>query len=154
MAPSLPRPARERGLALLLVLLLSLILLPFAVEFAYQVDLESRTALNVTDQLKIENAIDGQFEIMLARLRYDAGENDVDIDTDSWNDTEALRRTEESVGVALTTTIFDEQAKLNLRTLGEGPAERRVLMRARLARLLVEVRRDTAFDIGESEAND
>jgi type II secretory pathway component PulK len=150
----LPPRSGERGLALLLVLLLSLILLPFAVEFAYQVDLESRTALNVTDQLKIENAIDGQFEIMLARLRYDAAENEVDIDTDSWNADEVLQRQEESVGVALGTTIFDEQSKLNLRTLAEGPQERRALMRARLARLLVEFRKESPFDIGESEAND
>ena len=59
-------------------MILSLVLMPFAVEFSMQVQLETRTALNVTDQLKIDNEIDGQYEIMLAHLRYDAKENEID----------------------------------------------------------------------------
>ena len=142
----------ERGFALLLVIILSLVLLPFAVEFSMQVSLETRTAINVTDQLKIENAIDGQYEIMLAHLRYDVLENDIDSWEDVWNKEELVSRTEEDVNVALTTHIFDEQAKFNIRTLAEGATERQMLARKRLMRLLLEYRRDTDFELSTGEA--
>lgn len=142
----------ERGFALLLVLLLSLVLLPFAVEFSMQVRLETQTAINVTDQLKIENAIDGQYEIMLAHLRYDILDNDIDSWDDVWNDDQLVSRTEEDVNVALTTHVFDEQAKFNLRTLVEGPKERQMLQRKRLQALLIEYRRDTPFELSSGEA--
>ena len=147
-----PIPRREQGFALLLVLILSLVLLPFAVEFSMQVSLETRTAINVTDQLKIENAIDGQYEIMLAHLRYDVLENEIDSWEDVWNKEELISRTEEDVNVALTTHIFDEQAKFNIRTVAEGPTERQMLQRNRLKRLLIEFRRDTNFELGSGEA--
>ncbi|MHC5009920.1 MAG: hypothetical protein ACYTG6_03095 [Planctomycetota bacterium] len=150
--PTASRHAREGGIALLLVLLLSLILLPFAAEFAYQVDLEARTARNVTDQLKIENALDGQFEIMLSRLRYDAGDGETDTLSDSWNDDELRERREDDVNVALTTYVTDEKSKLNLRMLGEGSEERRKVFKERLARLLVEFRRETPFEMSSGEA--
>ncbi len=142
----------ERGFALLLVIILSLVLLPFAVEFSMQVSLETRTAINVTDQLKVENAIDGQYEIMLAHLRYDVLENEIDSWDDVWNGEELVSRTEKDVNVALTTHIYDEQAKFNIRTLAEGPAERQMIARQRLKRLLMEYRRDTDFELGSGEA--
>jgi len=145
-------PPDEHGFALLLVLLLTLVLLPFAVEFSMQVALETRTAINVTDELKIENAIDGQYEIMLAHLRYDILENDIDSWDDVWNDEQLVSRTEEDVNVALTTHVFDEQAKFNLRTLTEGPQERQMLQRKRLRALLQEFRRDTEFELSSGEA--
>ena len=151
MMPTTQR--RERGFALLLVIILSLVLLPFAVEFSMQVSLETRTAINVTDQLKIENAIDGQYEIMLAHLRYDVIENDIDSWEDVWNKEELVSRTEEDVGVALTTHIFDEQGKFNIRTLAEGPTERQMLARKRLKQLLMEFRRDTDYELGTGEAD-
>lgn len=150
MTPSTHR--HEQGFALLLVIILSLVLLPFAVEFSMQVSLETRTAINVTDQLKIENAIDGQYEIMLAHLRYDVIENEIDSWEDVWNKEELVSRTEEDVDVALTTHIFDEQAKFNIRSLAEGATERQMQARQRLKRLLMEYRRDTDFELGTGEA--
>ena len=70
-------------MALLIVMLLLLVLAPFASEFGGQVAFEVRTARNVADQLAIQNAIDGMAEIVQARLKYDATENE----TDSFQDT-------------------------------------------------------------------
>jgi type II secretory pathway component PulK len=147
-----PRPDPERGFALMLVLLLSLILLPFAASFTNQVQYEAKTALNVSEQLVIENAIDGQFEIMLARLRFDTEQSEVDSYDDVWNDPDLLARKEEDVDVALTTHVWDEQGKLNIRLLGEGAPERRQLMRRRLERLLVRYRRDTPLELSAGDA--
>jgi type II secretory pathway component PulK len=156
-----PRPCRrargpdgERGLALLLVLLLTLILLPFASEFALQVRYESRSARNVTDQLMIENAIDGQFEIVLARLRYDyAQDAKVDSWVDEWNSSEIRQRQEEDLNVNLSTRVFDEQGKFNLRLLGQGSEDKKTLNRARLKRILLSFREDTSFSLSDNEAD-
>lgn len=150
--PRTLRRASEGGFALLLVMLLLLILAPFAYEFSMQVQLEAKTAQNVTDQLMIANELDGQYEIMLARLRYDAGENEIDSYEDSWNDSELTSRQEKETGVALTTTVFDEQGKFNLRQLVEGPVERQKLARERFKLLLSLFRQDTDFELSASEA--
>ena len=146
------RSAREGGFALLLVLLLSLILLPFAVEFAMQVRLESQTAVNVTSELQIENEIDGQYEIMLARLRYDSQENQTESYYDSWNDDELTQRQSEDTQVAVTTHVFDEQGKFNLLQLATSDLAKRKKAKERLARIIVEFRRDTDFEVTQSEA--
>jgi type II secretory pathway component PulK len=151
------RPSRregERGLALLLVLILLLILAPFAGEFTRQVMLEVKTAQNVADQLMLENALDGQFEIALARLKYDATENEVDSLDDSWNDDEIKERHEEETKVSLSTRIFDEQGKFNVLMLVRAPADRRQVMHDRMVRILVEARRDTRAAIDESLAKE
>lgn len=147
-----PRRHSEQGFALLLVLLLSLILLPFAVEFAMQVKLESQTAVNVTSELQIENEIDGQYEIMIARLRFDAEENDTDSYFDSWNDDELTQRQSEETGVALTTHVFDEQGKFNLKQFATTNLEQQRKAKERLVRIIVEMRRDTDFELSKTEA--
>jgi type II secretory pathway component PulK len=144
--------SQPRGMALLLVLILSAILMPFALEFSMQVHLETRTAINVTDQLKIDNEIDGQYEIMLARLRYDATANEVDSYDDEWNSDELRNRSSDTTGVSLTTFVFDEQGKFNIRALADAPAERKGLLRDRLKRLLMLYRRDTAFEVSSGDA--
>lgn len=146
------RKREESGFALLLVMLLLLILGPFAYEFTAQVQLEAMTAANVSDQLKVANEMDGQYEVMLARLRFDAGENEIDSYDDSWNDDELTSRQEAETEVAINTTMFDETAKFSLRQLHEGPVERQALAKERLRRLLVEYRRDTDFELSASEA--
>ena len=146
------RPPPEGGFALLLVLLLSLIMLPFAVEFGMQVMLESKTAVNVTSELQIENEIDGQYEIMLARLRYDAQENDTDSYFDTWHDEELRSRKSEETGVALTTHVFDEQGKFNLRRLANTNVAEKTKAKERLIRILTEFRRDTDFELSRTEA--
>jgi type II secretory pathway component PulK len=135
------------------VFLLVLILIPFATEFAIQVSLESRTARNVTDQLLIENAIDGQFEVVLARLRYDMLQDaKTDSYTDEWNADEIRERSEDDVGVSLSTRAFDEQGKFNLRLLATGTEDKKKLAKERLARLLVEYRKGTPYELSEGEA--
>lgn len=149
-----PRGARERGIALLLVLILMLILVPFIVEFSIQVGLESRTAQNVVDQLALENAIDGQFEIVLARLEQDAGEDEVDSLYDTWAADELKERREEETDVALSTRVGDEQGKINVLMLARAPADRRQIWKDRMVRLLVECRRDTKGAIDEGLAKE
>ncbi len=149
--PPIRRP-EERGFALLLVLLLSLILLPFAVEFAMQVKLESQTAVNVTSELQIENEIDGQYEIMLARLRYDAQEGETDSYFDSWNDEELTGRQSEYTNVAISTHVFDESGKFNLLLLAEKDLAKRNKAKERLVRVLTGFRVDTDFEVSKTEA--
>ena len=72
LAGRVRRRPEEQGIALLVVLLLSMILIPFASEFAWQIQLEAKTAINVTDQLLLDNAIDAQREVILAQVEYDA----------------------------------------------------------------------------------
>ena len=131
-APRAPRAVRqrpeERGIALLIVMLLMLVLLPFAAEFSYQIQIESRTASNVSDQLKLDNAIDGQREIVLARIEYDALNNESDTYSDGWNEDEIKDRSQpmdDQTDLQLVTQIWDEQGKFPLHMLATGSDERR-----------------------------
>ena len=147
------RPQSERGAALLVVLLLSMILVPFASEFAFQIQLEAKTAQNVIDQLAIDNALLGQYEIVLARLRYDGPGNETDSYDDAWNDDELRERSVEDTGVTLRTTVWDEQGKLNIVNLGTGDKARREVWKQRLKRLIEKFREDTKWP-GDSYAEE
>jgi type II secretory pathway component PulK len=154
--PSLP-PRAERGIALLVVIMLGAILVPFAAEFAYQITLEAITADNVTDQLAIDNAIESQYQIVLARLRYDGQRNETDTYEDPWNDDQVRSRSDEDSGVRIETHVFDEQAKLNVRNLAQGSPERQEVWKARLIEVLKRFRQDTKWDVSsqaEEIAND
>ncbi len=138
----------ERGIALLVVLLLSMILIPFASEFAWQIQLEAKTSINVTDQLLLDNAIDAQREIVLAQIEYESPSNETDSYDDDWN-REEIKSSEMTMGrtiVQLTTTVFDEQGKLNLNILREGNDETKQIWKKRLAELIRRFRRDTKWD--------
>jgi type II secretory pathway component PulK len=117
-----------------------------------QVKLESTTAVNVADELKIENAIDGQYEVMLAYLRFDGESNEIDSFDDQWNSDKIRQRNEATVNVALTTTVFDESGKFNLRQLAAEEPERRKLAKERLMRLLQEARRETSLELSSGDA--
>jgi type II secretory pathway component PulK len=148
-----PTRSGERGIALLIVLILLLILVPFAGEFSRQVMLEVRTAQNVADQLMLENALDGQFEILLARLKHDGEGDDVDTLNDEMFDDDVKERREEETGVSLSTRVADEQGKFNVLMLIKAPqGERRQAMHDRMVRILIEARRDTRHAIDESLA--
>lgn len=150
-----PRRDGERGIALLIVLLLVLIIAPFAEHYARQVGLEARTARNVVDQLAIENAIDGQFELVLARLEQDAAEDEVDSLYDTMFDEAIQERQERDTEVSLSTRVFDESGKFNVLNLVRAPAgERREAMRERLVRLLVLARQDSKEAIDETLARE
>ena len=145
-SPYRSRGTNERGIALLVVMLLSMVLIPFAVEFAYQIEMESKTARNVADQLMLDNAIEGQYEVVLARLRHDGKGNEYDSYTDIWNEEELRSRNEEATGVQLNTHVIDEKAKLNLRMLAEGPADVQEIWKARFVELVSRYRTDTQWD--------
>lgn len=133
-------------MALLVVLLLAAVLIPFVSEFVFQTDVESRTALNVKEQLAIDNAIEGQYQIVVARIEYDAIGNEYDSYNDPWNADELLDREEPGISVRLRTRVADEQGKLPLRKLAEGSTEEQAIWKARLIELLKRFRRDTRFD--------
>ena len=147
--PAPRRRPEERGIALLIVMLLMLVLLPFAAEFSYQIQIESRTASNVSDQLKLDNAIDGQREIVLARIEYDALNNESDTYSDGWNEDEIKERSQpmdDRTDLQLVTQIWDEQGKFPLHMLATGSDERRNLWKKRLADLFRRFRYDTKYD--------
>ena len=133
-------------MTLLVVLLLAAVLIPFVSEFVFQTDVESRTALNVKEQLAIDNAIEGQYQIVVARIEYDAIGNEYDSYNDPWNADELLDREEPGISVRLRTRVADEQGKLPLRKLAEGSTEEQAIWKARLIELLKRFRRDTRFD--------
>lgn len=147
-APSGTARAGERGIALMIVMLLAIVLIPFAAEFAYQIDFESRMSQNVTHQVIIDKAIDGQREIVLANLEFDSPNNETDTYDDDWNRDDMLSRSESmgTVQVEVKTTMFDEQAKFNLLLLGQGSDELRLVQKQRLREILTRFRQDTKHD--------
>ena len=140
------RPPRQTGIALLVVLMLAAIIIPFAAEFAYQISIESIPASNVTDQLALDNALESQYQIVLARLAYDGIGNQTDAYDDAWNDEQMRSRTDEESGVNLSTTVFDEQGKFNLHMLAEASPERKTIWKDRLTEIIKRFRADTKFD--------
>ena len=137
---------KQSGIALLVVMMLAAIIIPFAAEFAYQIALEYTTAFNVSDQLAIDNAIESQYQIVLARLEHDGQGNQTDTYEDPWNDDELRSRTDEDTGVSLSTTMFDEQGKFNVHILAEASAQRKPIWKERLTALIKWYRHDTKFD--------
>ncbi len=137
---------KQTGIALLVVMMLAAIIIPFAAEFAYQIALEYTTALNVSDQLAIDNAIESQYQIVLARLEHDGQGNTTDTYEDPWNDEELRSRTDDDTGVSLSTTMFDEQGKFNVHILAEASAARKPIWKERLTELIKYFRADTKFD--------
>jgi type II secretory pathway component PulK len=97
----------------MLVLLLVAIVTVLVVELAYQSQLEYMAAANVSDAVLIEYAIDGQFEVGLALLKYDKKQGEaVDTEYDGWAAAEHRQRADGEV--QLTMRVFDEQGKFNL----------------------------------------
>ncbi len=142
----IPRRREQSGIALLVVMMLAAIIIPFAAEFAYQIALEYTTANNVSDQLAIDNAIESQYQIVLARLQLDGQGNQTDSYDDPWNADELRSRTDDDTGVSLSTTMFDEQGKFNVHILAEASAQRKPIWKARLTELIKFFRAETKFD--------
>ena len=156
--PSRPGRGRERGFALLLVLLLMGIAIVVVNELCYQSDLEFLAASNVSDLGKIEYAIDGQLEVALGNLRYDKRQNDVDSESDAWNGQEFRSRRDGDV--ALSTRVFDEQGKFNLMRLIEGNDAQKVRAKEIFVRILdlfrdgISEDKRKGGDIDQSDAED
>ena len=164
--PGAPRPearpirsrSRERGFAMLLVLMMSTITIVIVSELAYQNSLELLSASNVSDQGLIEYAIDGQFELALAHLVYDKKQNEIDSEADDWDSTTIRERTDGDV--ALKQRIFDEGGKFNLIRLISGDEAKQTRAKEVFIRILDNFRKDIAAekkkggDLDVSDAED
>jgi type II secretory pathway component PulK len=136
---------RERAFALLLVLLLVSIVTVLVVELAYQSGLEFLAAANVSDTGLIEYAIDGQFEVALALLKYDKKQGEaVDSEYDGWAAAEHRQRADGEV--QLTMRVFDEQGKFNLSRCVTGNDQQTAKAKEILVRILDIFRQDVSVD--------
>ena len=139
MARTSPSPrspvgrSRERGFALLLVLMLSSLAIVIVSELAYQASLEYMAAANIADISKIEYSIDGQLELALAHLKYDRRQNEIDSEFDDWNASEQRQRTDEDV--VLSQRIVDESGKFDLMRLVTGNDQQQ----ARARKILIDI---------------
>jgi len=140
-----PRPrARQRGFAMLLVLLMTTICIIVVSELAYQNSLELLAASNVSDQGLIEYAIDGQFELALSHLLYDKKQNEIESEGDDWNATSNRERTEGEV--ALSQRIFDESGKFNVIRLISGNETQQARAKEVFVRILDAFRENVSVD--------
>ena len=135
---------RERGFAMLLVLLMTTICIIVVSELAYQNSLELLAASNVSDQGLIEYAIDGQFELALAHLVYDKKQNEIESEGDDWNLTSIRDRTEGDV--ALSQRIFDEAGKFHVIRLISGNEAQQLRAKEVFVRILDLFRADIGVD--------
>jgi hypothetical protein len=147
-----PAGPGERGIALLLVLLFIPLVFAIVGELAYDSEVEHRSALNVKDQAVIEYGIDGEFELALARLRYDKRQNEVDSEFDDWAEKEA--RDDAESGVALTTVVSDEGGKFNLARLVTGTEAQQARAKEILVRILDLYREETSVDVSLVDAQE
>ena len=141
-----PRPSRrQRGFALLLVLLLTSIAMVVVTELAFQAEYELLATRNVSDLMQIEYAIDGQLEVVLGQLRYDKRQNDAtDTEFDEWNSQRMRDRRDGDIG--LTTRVLDEQGKFWLGNLVTGTDVRKTRAKEVLIRILDLFREGSSAD--------
>lgn len=139
-------------------MMLVTIVLVLVAELDYQSRLEGLAAANVSDLDAIEYAIDGEFEVALALLKYDKKQGEgTDSEGEIWNDDRYRRRSEGDV--ALTMRMFDEQGKFNLTRLVTGNDAQQKKARDYLVRLLQIYREDLsdppekggAIDVGMAQ---
>jgi type II secretory pathway component PulK len=122
------RPS-ERGIALLLTLLVLTILLILAVQLAYSTKVAFGIAKDRRNEMQIDYAFRGILYKAEAILRYDQSEGDVDSRLDEWNtpdfvDPEDMGRQEpqpdqapaldETQELKIKASIVDEESKFNL----------------------------------------
>jgi type II secretory pathway component PulK len=150
--PGRPRARSQRGIALLLVLLFLPLVFAIVAELAYDSEVEHRSALNVKDQAVIEYGIDGEFELALARLRYDKRQNEVDSEFDDWAEQET--RSDPESGVSLSTVIADEGGKFNLARLVTGTEVQQARAKEILVRILDFYREETPVDVSLVDAQE
>ncbi len=135
---------RERGFAMLLVLMMTTITIIVVSELAYQSSLEFLSASNVSDQGLIEYSIDGQFELALAHLLYDKKQNETESESDDWNSTSIRNRTDGDV--AMKQRIFDEGGKFNVIRLISGNEAAQSRAKEVFVRIIDGFRKDIAAD--------
>ncbi len=108
---------KERGIALILCLLVLAILIVLVAQFTYSVQVEKTIAKNSKDDLKILFASRGAVALVKAHLRADRVKNQVDSLRDDWAD-EGLRQVR--IGdVNIVLTLEDTERFLNVNLLAD-----------------------------------
>jgi type II secretory pathway component PulK len=161
--------AAERGIALLIVLIVFMLTAVLALEIKATAALHMRLARNKRDDFLMRQAIRGQLEILKQVLLYDKSENDVEALDDRWTDdkyTQFQKGPEEeeerdpempvsSEEVELNARIEDEARKFNLHNLVADDEAVRAHWDEIFLRLLTIYREDDGpLAINRSEAED
>lgn len=172
------RRRRERGIALLLVLIAVVLLGALATEVSQTAATQSTVGRNTMSDLLLRTAVEGRAQILRAALAFDASSGQsIDTDDDVWswrkNEEEHLSdwgiRTSEATGgsesedavaydntrVELLAWCEDERSKLNLLGLSRArDTQDFTFTRDALIRLIDEFREDTAYDLTEADAQE
>ena len=172
MGSMAPRPF-ERGVALLIVLVVLFIVAVLMVDITLTATTARRSARNASDDFLMDAAIEGRFQVMAAQLRYDLAENKFDGKDDRWAREEftAFRPEEkgaeeegeedggarvlgDSEAVEVTARIEDEERKFNLNLLMHPDAKQREGARERFAVLMDRYREETPLDLTRTKADE
>lgn len=174
MPPSPSRPAAERGVALLIVLVVLFIIAVLMVDITLTATTARRSAKNASSEFLMDAAIEGRFLVMTAQLTYDAAENKIDSPDDRWARPEyaeyeapvksveekeeaedaPARNVGDSDEVSVTARCEAENAKFNLNLLMHPDAKKREAAREQFAVLLDRFREDTPLDLSRTRADE
>lgn len=171
--------ARERGVALLIVLVVLFIVAVLMIDITLTATTARRSAYNASSDFLMDAAIEARYQVALAQLRYDYSldQGKVDSPDDRWareeytrfestkseeektaaaEEAEAggLRVLGDSEEVTVTVTIQDEDRKFNLNLLMHPTKGVRDAARGRLAILLDRFREDTPLDLSRTKAEE
>jgi type II secretory pathway component PulK len=158
---------RERGVALLIVLIVFLLVSVLALEIKATAALHMRLAKNKRDDFLMRQAIRGQLEVVKQVLLYDKTENDVEALDDRWTDEKFTQFQKAPVegeepdadapvsseNVELSGRIEDEARKFNLQNLVADDEEVRAQWEEIFLRLVTLYREDEGkLTISRSDA--
>jgi hypothetical protein len=149
----LPGVGDQRGIALLVVLLFLPIIFAIVGQLAFDSEVEHRAAVNVKDLAIIEYAIDGEFELSLARLTYDKRQSDVDSEFDDWAKP-ASERERAATEVMVSSEVADETGKFSLTRLTSGSEAQQTRAREILVRIIDLYREETSEDVSLVDAQE
>jgi type II secretory pathway component PulK len=176
-----PRPASERGVALLIVLMVLFIVAVLMVDITLTANTARRSARNASSEFLMDAAIENRCQVVIAQLRYDMAENKFDSPDDRMfraefseykapvkettgkddDAVEAVKMVGDSDAVTVThsnpdapSPCEDEEAKFNLNLLMHPDAKVREVQRERLAVLIDRFREDTPLDISRTKADE
>ena len=167
------RPSSERGVALLIVLVVLFIVAVLMVDITLTATTARRSARNASTEFLMDAAIEARFQVLVAQLQYDQAENKFDSPDDRWGreefadykapekdpaDSEQEQGPVRVVGdteeVSVTSRCEDEARKLNLNLLMHPDAKVREAQRERFAVLLDRFREETPLDLSRTKADE
>lgn len=174
MTTSLRRPDPERGVALLIVLVVLFIVAVLMVDITLTATTARRSARNASTEFLMDAAIDGRFQVMVAQLQYDMAENKTDSPDDRWGREEyanyeapesdpdeeeeeegdGVRVVGDSDEISVTSRCEDEGRKFNLYLLMHPDQKTRQEQRERFTVLLDRFREETPLDISRTKAEE